>query len=239
MPSSLSFRRPLGLATAGAALVIMALGAGEAAAQDKSGPDVTFNLGASTDYVFRGVSQTDEDPQVFGGVDLTYGRFYAGTWASNVDFGDSTDAEIDLYAGFKPTLGSVSLDLGVIYYGYVDAPSGSDYGNWEAKLAASAPVGPATLGAAVYYSPDGFGAADEAVYYELNGAVSPMEKVSLSAAVGRQTYDGPGDYTTWNIGGSYAVTKHVALDLRYHDTDEHSFGELYDSRVVLSAKATF
>ena len=82
---------------------------GPAAAQEAMSFD--FNLGVANDYVFRGVSQTDEDPQVFGGADVSAGQFYAGVWGSNVDFGDSTDAEFDLYAGFKPTLGVVSLDL--------------------------------------------------------------------------------------------------------------------------------
>ena len=93
-------------------------------AQDE-GPSFAFNLGANTDYVFRGLSQTGEDPSVFGGVDASFGIGYAGAWASNVDFGNGTDAEFDLYAGVKPTVGAVTFDVGVIYYGYLDSPSGS------------------------------------------------------------------------------------------------------------------
>src|SRR5690606_281944 len=59
--------------------------AGAAAAQD--GPELSYNIGVTTDYVFRGFTQTGEDPAVFGGIDLGYGMFYAGTWASSVDFG--------------------------------------------------------------------------------------------------------------------------------------------------------
>ncbi|MFT4253904.1 MAG: TorF family putative porin [Caulobacter sp.] len=202
-------------------------------------PSVTFNLGAASDYVFRGVSQTDEDPQVFGGADLAAGRFYAGAWASNVDFGDKTDAEIDLYAGYKPTLGPATLDLGVIYYGYVGAPGGADYGNAEVKVAAGVPVGKGGLGAAVFYTPDGFGTAEEATYYEVNGAYPLAKAISVSAALGRQTYAGPGDYTTWNLGGTWNFTDKLALDLRYHDTSEHDFGKLYDSRAVATLKAVF
>ncbi|MBO9709556.1 MAG: hypothetical protein J7521_15220 [Caulobacter sp.] len=210
-----------------------------AAASAQDGPHLSYNLGVASDYVFRGVSQTNENPQVFGGVDLTAGRFYAGTWASNVDFKDSTDAEIDLYAGFKPTLGAVSLDLGAIYYGYVGAPSGSDYGNVEFKAAASVPVGKGGLGAAVFYSPDSFGAAKEAVYYEINGSYPVADRWTVSGAVGRQTYEGSGDYATWNVGAAWSFTKTLALDLRYYDTDEHSFGKTYDGRAVASLKAVF
>lgn len=220
-----------------AAASALALSAGVAQAQD--GPKPSYNLGVASDYVFRGVSQTQEDPQIFGGVDLSAGEFYAGTWASNVDFGDKTDAEVDLYAGYKPTVGVVSLDLGVIYYGYLGAPKGADYGNVEFKAAASIPAGKGGLGAAVYYSPDSFGAANEAVYYELNGSYPVIDKLSVLAAVGRQTYNGSGDYATWNVGAAYAINDHLSLDLRYHDTDEQGFGKIYGARAVASLKAVF
>ncbi len=224
-----------------AAAGVLALSAGAASAQDAAQKPFTlsYNVGVASDYVFRGVSQTQEDPQVFGGVDLAAGKFYAGTWASNVDFGDKTDAEIDLYAGYKPTLGAASLDFGVIYYGYAGAPKGADYGNVEFKAAGSIPAGKGALGAAVFYSPDSFGAADEAVYYELNGSYPVIDKLSVSVAVGRQTYKGSGDYTTWNVGAAYALNSTLTLDLRYHDTDEHSFGKIYGSRAVISLKAAF
>lgn len=225
----------LSLAAAAAALSM----GGAAYAADDSGPSVSFNVGAASDYVFRGVSQTDEDPQVFGGVDVAYGKFYVGAWASNVDFYDSTDAEYDLYVGYKPTLGAVSLDLAAIRYGYIDAPSGADYDYWEFKAAASVPVGKGSLGAAVYYSPDFFGAVDQAFYYEVNGSYGLTDKISVSGALGRQELEGPGDYTTWNIGLGFALNDHLGIDVRYHDTGVHKYGKLYDSRGVVSLKATF
>ena len=224
-----------------AAASALALSAGAASAQDAAQKPFTlsYNVGVASDYVFRGVSQTDQDAQLFGGVDLTAGRFYAGTWASNVDFGDKTDAEIDLYAGFKPTLGPVALDLGVIYYGYAGAPAGTGYGNTEFKVAGSVPAGKGGVGAAVFYSHDSFGAAKEATYYELNGSYPVATKWTVSGVVGRQTYSGTGDYTTWNLGAAYAINDKLALDLRYIDTDQHDFGKLYDSRAVATLKATF
>jgi uncharacterized protein (TIGR02001 family) len=216
--------------------------AGAAQAADDARPfDLTFNVGANTEYVFRGVSQTDEDPSVFGGVDATIGSIgYAGVWASNVDFGNGTDAEFDLYAGVKPVLGAVTLDLGVIYYGYIDQPKGSHEDYWEGKVAATVPLGPATFGAAVYYSPEFFGKTGDAVYYEGNFAVAiPDSKFSVSGALGHQQVQGPFDYTTWNIGLGFALTDHVGLDFRYFDTDEHGFGKIFDSRLVAGIKVTF
>jgi uncharacterized protein (TIGR02001 family) len=232
--------KTLKLALLGAAGALALGGAAQAQEAESKPFDLTFNIGAATEYVFRGVSQTDEDPQIFGGVDATLGSIgYAGVWLSNVDFLDSTTMEYDIYGGIKPVAGPVTLDLGFIYYGYANQPSGADYDNWEIKLAGSVPAGPATVTAAVFYSPDGFGAADESAYYELSGSTSISEKLSLSAAVGRQTYDGPGDYTTWNIGLGYALTSNVGVDVRYYDTSEHDFGKLYESRLVASIKATF
>ena len=214
--------------------------AGAAQAQDETGPSFAFNIGAASEYVFRGISQTDEDPQVFGGVDATIGMGYAGVWASNVDFGNGTDLEYDLYAGIKPTVGAVTFDLGVIYYGYVDSPSGSNQDYVEAKLAASVPAGPATLGAAVYYSPEFFGDTGDAWYYEVYASATiPETKFSVSGALGHQQVEGPFDYTTWNVGVGYALTDNITLDVRYHDTDEHNFGKLFDSRVVGGVKFAF
>jgi uncharacterized protein (TIGR02001 family) len=224
-----------------AAAATIAMG-GVALADDASALDLSFNIGAASDYVWRGVSQTDEGAQISGGVDATVGGMvYAGAWLSNVDFGtgNDTDFELDLYAGVRPQLGPVSLDLGILYYGYINAPTGSDQDFIEFKAAGSVPVGPATVGAGVYWSDDFFGGTGNATYVELNGSVPVAEKFTVSGAVGYQDVDYEGDYTTWNLGVGYALNDIVGFDLRYHDTDEHDFGDLYESRVVLSLKAAF
>ena len=226
---------------AGAGFAAISLFAVPAFAEDASPIDLSFNVGAATDYVWRGVSQTDESPQISGGVDATVGGLvYAGGWLSNVDFGNDTDFELDLYAGVKPKLGPVSLDLGVIYYGYINAPSGApDQDYVEFKAAGSAPVGTGTVGAAVYYSDDFFGETGPATYVELNASAPIADKFTVSGALGYQDVDYDGDYTTWNLGVSYALNDVVGFDLRYHDTDAHDFGDIYDSRVVISVKAAF
>ncbi|MDB5425002.1 MAG: hypothetical protein JWQ29_2418 [Phenylobacterium sp.] len=223
-----------------AAAAMLAVG-GAAHAEDASPFKLSFNIGANTDYVFRGISQTNEDPSVFGGVDATIGGIgYAGVWVSNVDFGNSTDVEFDLYGGVKPVLGAVSFDFGAIYYGYTSQPKGSNEDYWEFKAAASVPAGPATLGAAVFYSPEFFGKTGKATYYEINAAIPiPNTKFSVSGALGHQQVVGPADYNTWNAGVGFALNDHIGFDLRYWDTDEHSFGKIFDSRVVLGVKATF
>ncbi|HEX6859787.1 MAG TPA: TorF family putative porin [Caulobacteraceae bacterium] len=210
-----------------------------AAAQDAM--DVSFNVGIASDYVFRGFTQTMEDPEVFGGVDVTSGMFYAGAWASNVDFGDETDAEVDLYAGLTPTLGPVSANFGVIYYGYVNAPDGTDYDYVELKAAGSVPVGPATLGAAVFYSPEFFGKTGEAWYEEVNASFSPTDKITIGGAFGHQDVELAGDYNTWNLGATVAINDMFSVDARYHDTDldDAVCEDVCDARGVVTLKAAF
>ncbi|WP_313444677.1 TorF family putative porin [Brevundimonas sp.] len=209
-----------------------------APASAQSTVDVAWNVGAVSDYVFRGFSQTSEDPAIQGGVDLTSGGFYAGAWASNVDFGDDTDAEVDLYGGYRTEAGGFALDFGAIGYLYVGEPDGADYNYAEFKAAASRAVGPATFGAAVYYSPDFFGADKEATYAEVNAAFSPAPKWTVSGALGKQWLDVSDDYTTWNVGVGYALTDKVGVDVRYHDTDVDGVPGAED-RIVGAVKLTF
>ncbi len=218
-----------------AAAVAALLTAGAASAQ--SAPEVAWNVGVVSDYVFRGYSQTLEDPAIQGGVDATFGAFYVGAWASNVDFGDDTNAEVDLYGGYRGEAAGFAFDVGAVGYAYVNAPVGADYDYVEVKAAASRAIGPATFGAAVYWSPDFFGLDKEATYVEANAAFAPADKWTVSAAVGHQSLDVNDDYTTWNVGVGYAVTDHVAIDVRYHDTDVD--GLLSDGRAVAGVKFLF
>lgn len=221
-------------AFAAAAAMAALFGASAASAQDA---DVAFNVGVVSDYVFRGFSQTNEDPAIQGGADATFGSFYVGAWGSNVDFGDDTDAEFDVYGGFRTEAGGFALDFGVIGYLYVGAPDAADYNYVEFKAAASRAVGPVTVGAAAYYSPDFFGLDDEATYAEINGAITPADKWTISGAVGKQWLDVNDDYTTWNAGVAYALTDNVAIDVRYHDSDVD--GPLSDDRFVGGLKFLF
>ena len=222
-----------------AATAALALGTA-AQAQDK--PEFSFNVGAASDYVFRGFSQTDSGPQVYGGADMSIGIFYAGAWLSNVDFGDSTDMEYDLYAGFKPTLGPVSLDVGLLRYGYTNQSDGADLDFWEGKVAGSIPAGKGTVGAAVYYTPENFNQSGQATYVELNGSMPVTEKLSVSGAIGHQSLEGPLDYETWNLGVGYAINDVFGIDLRYWDTNVEKADDPFkvsSGRVVVGLKAAF
>ena len=107
-------------------LLFIALAASSVAAQTKAPePDYTlaFNLGAVTDYRFRGISQSRLDPAIQGGVDYAHkSGFYLGFWASSIkwinDAGGNADAELDFYGGYKGNAGDLGYDLGVLRYQY-------------------------------------------------------------------------------------------------------------------------
>ncbi|MEM8634961.1 MAG: TorF family putative porin [Pseudomonadota bacterium] len=103
------------------------------------GGEFSANVAITTDYTFRGISQSASDAAIQGGFDWATDSFYIGTWGSTVDFNDDlsnpitgesisdgSSTEIDFYAGFTPSVGDVGLDFGVIYYLYPDAPDGDD-----------------------------------------------------------------------------------------------------------------
>lgn len=217
----------------------------------------TANVALTSDYVFRGLSQTSGNPAVQGGVDYTHGIFYAGTWASNVDFdelGAGSGIELDLYGGVRPTVGPVNLDLGVIGYFYpgVTDIQGGPYGEGELDYveayakATIAPTEHSTLGAAIYYSPEFSGETGQAYYVEANGSYAISDHVSLSGAVGYQSIDDvsgvfPGSfsdaYTTWNVGASY-TTHGFTLDLRYVGTDIDESDDLITQAYTTEARAS-
>jgi uncharacterized protein (TIGR02001 family) len=152
---------------------------GKAMAAPEEGRKFTYSFGlaGTSDYVFRGISQTDNDPTIQGSIDIGYGMFYAGVWGSGLDFGGppsgglglDAQAEFDWYAGIKPSwnthtfLGKVDLDFGVIYYTYpgADDPGGElNYVEFKAGYSSSFwsfLIPGVTSGTTVYYSPDNFG----------------------------------------------------------------------------------
>ncbi|WP_144212620.1 TorF family putative porin [Shewanella donghaensis] len=99
--------------------------------------EVTGNIGATSNYLWRGVSQTGDSVAVQGGVDYeNESGFYAGTWASNVDFGDGTSYELDLYAGYGGSITEdLSYDINYLYYAYPDSPGSVDFGEVSVGLA--------------------------------------------------------------------------------------------------------
>lgn len=206
---------------------------------------ISGNVALTTDYAFRGVSQTDENPALQGGLDATFGDsgFYLGTWASSINFGTGgANMELDVYGGYKFDAGPVSFDIGVLGYLYPGAAdAGAELDFWEGYIKPSIALSDNfTLGGVLAYSPEFTGESGDAFYYEVNGAFTVSPELSFSGAVGFQTVDtagffaGEDEYTTWNIGGTYSAAG-LGFDLRYHGTDVDNVS-IYDDRVIFSIK---
>ena len=113
-------------------------------------PDYTlvYNLGATTDYRYRGISQTRLKPTVQGGIDFSHkSGFYLGAWGSGIkwikDGGGDASVELDLYGGYKATAGAIGYDLGVLTYQYPSNQLNPSANTTE--LYGAATLGPATL----------------------------------------------------------------------------------------------
>ena len=210
-----------GLLMGAAAAVAISTGAQAADATQEeiaSKFDVAFGAAVTTQYVSRGVRQSDGFA-VSGYIEPSYDMFYAGVWASNI--GPTLTApdtvEIDLYAGIRPTFGNLSLDFGYAHYLYDQ----------------SGTVGGEIYGKASYAFNDTFTGGVElyqdvwnnATYGAVNAEVALPYDFTLSAALGSNFTTGNVD---WNAGVSYTFADTVTLDLRYHGTngvDDPAFGD--------------
>ncbi len=218
--------------------------------------DITGNIGLTSDYVFRGLSQTDEKPAIQGGLDYAHSSgAYAGVWASNVDFSESdfgaTDEahiEVDLYAGMTGKVGDLGWKFGGIYYAYpgVSDNSGLKYDYWEFGPTLTYPVGPATASLMVMWSPNFYNETGKGLYSEL-GLSAPVGSFTVGATFGHQDISrnlkfGAPDYNNWSLYASTTVAG-IGLKLAYTDTDlsgsdcfggAEPFGDWCDGRAVFS-----
>ena len=218
-----------------ACLAFVAL-TGAAAAE---GLSWSASLTGTSDYVFRGISQTDEDPTIQGSLGFEYDMFYAGAWASGLDWdGSDAELEVDWYAGVKPVwkhspLGEVSFDFGVIYYTYPGASdAGAELDYYELKAGYSLPspfIPHLTTGSTFYWSPDYSGEVGSVWTSESNASYAlpkvAMFDPTISGVLGYQKgedalFNGGGEdhYYYWNAGLTLAV-ENLSFDFRYWDTD--------------------
>jgi uncharacterized protein (TIGR02001 family) len=237
----------LGMAILAAPLALPASAVAQAPTDAKTELKYTFNVGIASDYVFRGYSQTARRGAVSGGVDLTYGQFYAGVAASSVHFGrdifnnsNIAVAEVDLYAGYKPVVGPITFDIGAIYYAYPSQVFGATHtfenlNYLEGKLGASGEIWKGgTLSATAFYSPTYQAASGSVTTLEgsLSHAFSEINGITptLSGLVGYQKGNSSASYlgnfgnlstsyTYWNAGINLGFLEKYAIDIRYWDSN--------------------
>jgi uncharacterized protein (TIGR02001 family) len=210
---------------------------------------IAFNFGVTSDYIFRGFSQTRRNPALQGGVDLTYGIAYAGVWASSLNFNTATDpyiggpvkagTEVDLYAGIKPVFktasGDYNFDIGGIYYTYPGAKDPrAELNYFEFKAAVNRDLWKdGNLSQTIFFSPDysqetGRVWTSETTFTQTFAAVGKIVPL-FGATLGYQKGDsvgyktavsnGSGSYIYGNAGATFTYDEKISLDLRYWNTD--------------------
>jgi len=217
---------------------------GFAQAEEAAAPEehvVAYNVGATSDYRFRGISQSRRNPAVSAGVDYTNTPtgLYAGAWTSTIswvkDVGGDASMEVDIYGGKRGEVNGVAYDVGFIHYNY---PSN--------KLAAAGLVNANTT---EIYTQFGYGVAtlkysyaltnfigwadntDGSDYIDLNVNPEIMDGYIMNLHVGKQTVknynSGAANYTDWKVGVTKdfgVVVAAVAVIGTDADTTEYNFG---------------
>lgn len=214
----------------------------------------SWNIAGTSDYIFRGFSQSARDPAWQLGADISYGILYAGVWSSRIDFGNDlaghniATAEIDLYAGIKPVWGPATFDFGVIYYAYPNGKDNNVLGRpreldyVELKGGVSGALIPAldklTLGYTAFYTWEGTNETGSIWTNEFTAAYE-LPKMwiftpTVSGLLGYQIGNNGIRYTSLVGNGSDSylywnaglalAVDKLTLDFRYWDTDVSNAG---------------
>lgn len=220
-------------------LFLMAASGAPLAAQAADSPhSLSANVSLASDYIFRGISQTGGDPAVQGGIDYAHSSgFYLGTWGSNVgwieDFQgyESGNLEIDLYAGFRNSIGNTDFnyDLGAIRYFYPGKRAGAvDADTTEVYAALGWKWFTAKYSYSISDGTFGFADAKGSSYLDLAASV-PIGETGLTAGAhwGRFSFDnnGQADYDDWKVSLAYDMGKlgqpmsGVTVGVMYTDTN--------------------
>ena len=207
--------------------------------------EISGNVSLVSDYRFRGVSFSDEDIAVQGGIDIAHeSGFYVGTWASSLEEGAGPfgHTELDLYAGFGTDIAEgVSFDIGLLYYAYPNSTPGVDTEYFEPYASIGTTLGPVEAGVGVAYAWDQDSLGDDNVYFYGDlGTAIPDTPVSLSAHLGYSEGSldyGSGGYLDWSLGAtaSYDI---LTFGVAYVDTDLPNVAG-QDASVVVSIGASF
>lgn len=209
---------------------------------------VTSTVNVASDYTFNGVTQTGDDPALQASLDYAADNgFYAGTWASNVDFGgsDDTNIEWDAYVGkFYQLSDKVGLDTGIAYYTYHgDSVSDSyNYPEAYAKFAYNSSMGDSELN--FWYSWDYFGVGANHYIAMIAHTVEVSPGHNIRVSFDRSVSSDENKWA-WNNRDAYNhyrveyMTNWKGYDFNLALEDTSMNVESADARVVLSVSRTF
>jgi len=222
---------------------------GVVAAQEEEASEpwtTTLSGTLTSDYVFRGISQSQESAALQGSVNVGHeSGFYAGVWGSSVDFTpkdsdfeDDANFEVDLYVGYGWEFGEgFSGDVSLVRYVYPGTEEGFDYDYNEL-------IGKFGYNDFIFftvgYSNDVFNTSETGIYYGLSGSYAlPWWELELTGEVGRYTLDedtGFEDYTHYGVGIGRSFGP-VSTSINWVNTDgngEDNYGEIADAHWLAS-----
>jgi uncharacterized protein (TIGR02001 family) len=152
------------------------------AADIGGGFDLSGNLALTSNYIWRGMTQSDDAEAIQGGLDLAHSSgLYVGTWASNTSGG----SEFDYYAGYATEVSGIGVDVGAIAYRFPnDSDTAAD--GEDIYLGLSTEIGGLEIGATHYWG------QDEAVDAWDVGVGTELAGFGLSLTYG--DYENNGDY---------------------------------------------
>lgn len=218
-------------------------------AQD-SAHNFTGNVTLASDYLFRGQSQTDNNPTIQGGFDYAHeSGLYVGTWASNISFAGGL--ELDWYGGFTGEYNGFTYDLTGVYYQYPSSGDGNGADYWEVGPSVSYTFGgdfEPTLGVGFMYSDDfSYNSGESWWTYADFNVVLPND-FGLGLHIGNQTIDLPAVWGTpsW-VEYNASLTKAIGpytFGVKVSDTDlnrTECYGgaNICDTTVVFSVSGSF
>jgi uncharacterized protein (TIGR02001 family) len=229
--------------------VLLSIGSAGAFAQAKAAePDYTlsFNVGATTDYRYRGISQSSKKPAVQGGLDFAHkSGFYLGAWGSTIDWikddgklfalvpgaanAGNTSVEIDIYGGYKGTVSSVAYDVGLLHYAYPGNKYANVIGGANAdttELYGALTVGPITAKYSHSVSNTfGFANSKGSSYFDLSGTFDLGSGFTLVPHIGYQKIKNAAaaSYTDYSLTLNKDFGNGLAGSLTYIDTDTNFY----------------
>ena len=237
-----------------------------AAAAETPAYTLAYNVGLYSQYIFRGLTQTGNQPAIQGGVDFTHSSgFYLGSWGSNVSWLEdasistgygytNSSLELDLYGGYRGAIKDVSYDVGLLQYVYPGTPTAGAARAETTEVYGSLAYKWVTAKLSVAVSDKVFANRDAAgtYYADLTANYPLTDTITVTGHVGRQEYSGNGNdifsYTDWKLGASKAFANGVTVGAYYTDTNgkvagygpaSYAGGNIADAQGTVYVSKTF
>jgi uncharacterized protein (TIGR02001 family) len=188
--------------------------------------DVSANINVTDDYIYRGISNSDNDPAIQGGIDyFNDAGLYAGIWATSMDFqypDGEPGYEFDMYGGITGEIANTSWDIGFLRFTYPNGASKYQLDSHEFHLGLSRSFEQFTAATKYHYSPD-YSGAGNSHYLEAKIDVALPYDLNFTLHAGHQRFEnntwyGLPDYTDWRV----AVGRDIAgfnVELGWTDTN--------------------